>query len=670
MTTRTVTFGPGEKHQSGELYTDPSTGETFVLAKDVAIKADGRAYQCFRLEPAKNLGHVRLPDQPPRILIDSHMHIQSGRCATLAFLHDSVPGNLKRSSIENLGTGKTAKAMRTATPGNVLGPVVSVVLDGGTSFAGLKPLARTSFGTTFEVGMRFLERVDKLVEEMRPKDPYKRSKGLFVSGVVMTMDMEYAHIAGYFGIPIYNPLYASEQAQQAREDPVAYWYPTEKTTDQIGPSGTPGWEAYPGMGESLSRFESLKKKRQKEGIIGSVYDANGKRIHSVPIHCGMKMAPEEEVKLYEDWNKQLRNTKQAAIESKLAMLPMFHYDPRRWQSGHDLPFREVGTGGVFLGFKMYTAQGYRPWDPRIPNLDAYYALCKEKGIPILNHCTPEGAATYDRERYIRFAHPKDTSEDLKQKQEAFARFSGAMPPMEQMKDNPDYLVSAEFQMDAAATDYFNENFVSPKAWRQVLDRYPDLRLCLAHFGGNTDLGRDWGLEIIRMIEEGKYPNLYTDLSYSFVYPDFRELFKKRLKEHPKIREHVLFGTDWYMFLSQKTDLVAYCTTAKEFLDGIDKTLWPQFTEENPCRFYRIGEQIGRIAENLIKEKGEKKQQKGQKQKGRTTQVAQDWDSAEAMKEAQEAEKLLAQYAADIRGKAQVIKSRALTAVSPFKELPR
>ena len=557
MSTRTVTLGPGEKHPSGGLYTDPETGEVSVLAKDVAIQADGRAYQCFRLEPAKNLGHVHLPDQPPRILVDCHMHIQSGRCATLPFLHDSVPGNMKRSRIENLGSGKTAKDMRTATPGSVVGPIGSVLLDGVTSLAGIKPLANTSAGTTFEVGMRFLERVEHLAAALRPKEPYKRSKGLLVSGVVMTMDMEYAHAAGYFGLPIYNPLFASEQAQQVGDDPVAYWYPAEKTSDQTGPAGTQGRAAYPETGESLSQFETLKRKRQKEGIIGSVYDAGGRRTQSVPIYCSMKMAPAEEVKLYEDWNKQVRNTKLAAVEGKLAMLPMFHYDPRRWQSGHDLPFKEVGPEGVFLGFKMYTAQGYRPWDPRIPNLAAYYARCEMNGIPILNHCTPEGAATYDRERYIHFTHPQDTREDLKQKQDCIALFSGALPPLEQMKDNPDYLVSSEFQAQMAATHYFNEHFVSPRAWRLVLNTFPNLRLCLAHFGGNTKVGHEWGLEIIRMIEEGRYPNFYTDLSYSFVYPDFRELFKKRLGEHKKLREHILFGTDWYMFLSQKSDLVKY-----------------------------------------------------------------------------------------------------------------
>ena len=203
----------------------------------------------------------------------------------------------------------------------------------------------------------------------------------------------------------------------------------------------------------------------------------------------------------------------------------------------------------------------------------------------------------------------------------------------------------------AAEDYFNEHFVSPGAWRIVLDKHPSLRLCLAHFGGNTKLGREWGMEIIRMMEERKYPNLHADLSYSFVYSDFREHFKKLLKEHPEIKDHVLFGTDWYMFLADGADLVDYCRTAKDFLDGIDKKLWSKFTEENPSRFYRLGEQIGRIAENLIKEKGAKMNLEGTRLKT--------FSSDEARRKAEGAKGEFQTFTAEVRKRTEIIQARAL-----------
>lgn len=640
MTTQMVTFSPSEKHQSGEIYTDPSTGEASVLAKDMAITADGRAYQCFRLEPTKGMGHIRLPDQPPRILVDSHMHIQSGRCAPLPFLRSRMKGApVDRSTIQDWGTGRLA----------------------GKFAPSMKKLAEESAGSTFEVGMSYVKKTEALHVEMRAKEPYDRAKALHVCGAIMTMDMEYAHVAGYFGLPIYNPLYASQEEQAMGEEPVAYWYPGEETSHQTGPVGSPEAEAYPEEGESLDEFKALKKQRRKEGILGSVHDASGQQTHSVPIHCQMKMAPKEEAVLYEGWKKQLRYTKQATVEGKLALLPMFHYDPRRWQRSDGIAFREVGAQGAFIGFKMYSAQGYRPWEPRLPKLAQFYARCEQEGIPILNHCTPEGASTYDRQKYIFFRHPNDTAEDDGQKDRCAEKYrakaeSAFSPPPGMSSNDPMYQRWAKEQKERiaaslAAEDYFNEHFVSPKAWRVVLNKHPKLRLCLAHFGGNTSLGREWGLEIIRMMEEKKFPNFYADLSYSFVYPDFREQFKKLLKEHPGIKDHVLFGTDWYMFLADGADLVDYCRTAKEFLDSIDKMLWPQFTEENPCRFYRLGGQIGRIAENLIKEKGAELNQEGKRSKI--------FNSDEARRKAEEANKGLQAYSNQVRNLAEILKTRAL-----------
>ena len=87
----------------------------------------------------------------------------------------------------------------------------------------------------------------------------------------------------------------------------------------------------------------------------------------------LKVAPKEEATLYEGWKKQLRYTKQAAVEGKLAMLPMFHYDPRRWQTGSGIAFREVGTQGVFIGFKEYTRPGLSPLGS--PSTKSFRVLC-------------------------------------------------------------------------------------------------------------------------------------------------------------------------------------------------------------------------------------------------------------------------------------------------------
>lgn len=66
--------------------------------------------------------------------------------------------------------------------------------------------------------------------------------------------------------------------------------------------------------------------------------------------------------------------------------------PQKW----DIPFENIATperAGVFIGFKMYTALGYKPDDYTIwgdfsgeallPALSSFYRRCQEENIPIL-----------------------------------------------------------------------------------------------------------------------------------------------------------------------------------------------------------------------------------------------------------------------------------------------
>jgi hypothetical protein len=54
----------------------------------------------------------------------------------------------------------------------------------------------------------------------------------------------------------------------------------------------------------------------------------------------------------------------AAIGSKLTLLPMFHYDPRRWQAKDNKEaFKNVGPAGIFLG------SGVSPLGPPHPEFE-------------------------------------------------------------------------------------------------------------------------------------------------------------------------------------------------------------------------------------------------------------------------------------------------------------
>lgn len=580
------------------------------------------SYVYLKAEPQKSIVHIGVAREPARLLVDAHMHIQSGRCSTLLFLRGALPvaTTFDRTSLEwggrKVGGGKEKMVDESATP-------------------------------TDKVGASFLAKVEELHRELRPMKPYDLCADLFICSVVMTMDMEYAHLGGYFGLKIYHPVYASESDQDQDGKPVCYWYAKPGTSGRIASGSGSPMAAPSEQGETMDAFKALKRKREKQGVAGYLFDAQGRKVQTVPIRCSIAKTPDEEGDLYENWKTQQKLTIEATVAGKLRLLPMLHYDPRRWQGGDSQAFSEVGAGGLYLGFKMYTAQGYRPWDPRLSNLSGFYARCEKAGIPILNHCTPSGAPTYDREHYIHFTHPRDTAYDEAQKRSSIQPHLDTLPIQDSgvPTDDPDTPEEVKRERAAwrmaerealeptlmpqaiqrAAKDYFNEHFVSPKAWREVLNKYPSLRLCLAHFGGDTKVGREWGEEIIRMMEEeiapGKrrYPNFYADLSSSFAEEAFRNYFKGLLAKHPSIADRVLFGTDWYLTLMDNVTLLDYCKTAKSFLDGLDPTLWFHFTEENPYRFYRLGEQIGRIAENLIREREKISNQKKSNVKGRESQ---------------------------------------------------
>lgn len=601
----------------------------------------------------------------PTVIIDSHMHIESGRCSTVQFVRNQGPlapvqSGLKFSRGGIVGSGEIFGGLLTLFEWIVLKPVKKVFdafsdkpdkpdnpQEGYFSKNSLLDLVTMQTNSTDVIADLFINERKNVVDNYF-KNPetcplYQGAPYLFFSSVVMTMDMEYSHIDGYFGLRIYNPLYEAGKAIDVTK-PSRYWAPAHGKWVAITGMDLEGnqitWisydkprdkSVYQKIGESAKvvlvddrdAFNDYKVSAKKAGIIiGSCCDPQTDEVKAVSIEAAPVLMSKAETKKYENWEKQLKSTEEAVLKYPLNFLPMFHYDPRRWQFkgknvNADLITKVMGENALYLGFKMYTAQGYRPWDVRrLPTLKDFYGKCCQKGIPILNHCTPGGARSHEDEDFYKFEHPFD---DEKEEQERRKGYD--------------------------ANKYFEENFVSPKAWEKVLtatveleDKKPlslsNLRLCLAHFGGPKSL--EWSQQIIEMItrEDNAYPNLYTDISSSFADDGFREYFKKLFtsksgdepeeqqgnpqdekqkkkkskplteKQKMKLRSRVLFGTDWYMVFAYGTfngkNLWDYCTETKGWLDSFDTSLWPYFTQYNPYRFYKLETEVPRIAKSIIK----------------------------------------------------------------------
>lgn len=209
----------------------------------------------------------------------------------------------------------------------------------------------------------------------------------------------------------------------------------------------------------------------------------------------------------------------------------------------------------FWGVKIYPPLGYFPNDPRLHPL---YEYCKDNGIPITTHCLHGG-----------FFSDKRVPKNKDQKKKP--------------KKNKYYWAMA-----------------NPKHWKPVLDKYPNLKLNLAHFGGDIfgkkmlffkdkhqiKIEKEWREIIEGYLEQ--YDNVYADLAYIEAMfkepvPYFRRL--KRYSVNNKIWNKILYGTDWWpnrMLCSESEHLKTFNGHAKK--QGIKKSQITRLLKGNAVKF--------------------------------------------------------------------------------------
>jgi predicted TIM-barrel fold metal-dependent hydrolase len=182
----------------------------------------------------------------------------------------------------------------------------------------------------------------------------------------------------------------------------------------------------------------------------------------------------------------------------------------------------------FLGVKLYSPMGFRPsqnaelgfpfpapvagkeFGKRLDEaLDGLYAWCEKEQVPILAHTTESQSA------------------------------------------GPDFAARAE-----------------PKFWLSVLEKYPRLRLNLAHFGNFSqaftgleagdpaeNYTRTWEHQMAAIVKDGRFRSVFADISYFYWVLDgsgetqkiaaVKRMFAKYFEADPKV-ERLMFGTDWSM----------------------------------------------------------------------------------------------------------------------------
>ncbi len=241
---------------------------------------------------------------------------------------------------------------------------------------------------------------------------------------------------------------------------------------------------------------------------------------------------------------QLAEVERLRMHYPDVFFPFVGVDPRH-MGGQELVdwVREKVERRAFFGIKIYPALGFFPFDKR---LDALYAWAEDNQVPIMTHCTRHGVYYLGRmadvllDLWPEGLNPSAT--DMPAIHARISRFRQA-------------------KLTWNNTQYGCNIFTHPQNYRPILEKYPRLKICLAHFGGDDELlekdqrihngGIDtdnWSMEVLRLLEDERWPNVYTDISYTLYNPRVYEILRTHI-DGPE-GNRILFGSDFYMTLKE------------------------------------------------------------------------------------------------------------------------
>lgn len=407
----------------------------------------------------KGAGKCPLEEGFPPFFIDAHMHIQSGGCAPLAPLRSQVADNVP---VVGGGVGQLLK--RTSV--------------GNRDYMdSLAKLAKKHIG---EVQVNPTDVIGKIVVQYNDGLKYMGDPALasyLGSCIVLTMDMDFCHIDGYDGLPVYfeetsgdkkgdryylerdrgdtprtdtktvtkryvdwredlpldiveaqadlldlqgdkkkSPQAKAEREAEIRaERKISLQKHADREFREKNPRPMPAGEFdydYPRRAEAWEN--------ERKAYIGTrTTELEGRLDEALAAgHLGGadkldKFLMELSGSIHETWPQQLRRTERAAISHPLRLLPMYHYEPRRYiKENGAAPFKQlVVNGGVYIGFKMYTSQGYMPNEDTAKGSATanvtknFFSKCAAQKISIMAHCTPAGFYTHHRDLYFDVASP-------------------------------------------------------------------------------------------------------------------------------------------------------------------------------------------------------------------------------------------------------------------------
>ncbi|SEO01555.1 Predicted metal-dependent hydrolase, TIM-barrel fold [Flavobacterium sp. CF108] len=286
-----------------------------------------------------------------------------------------------------------------------------------------------------------------------------------------------------------------------------------------------------------------------------------------------------------DFNSQIQDIYKLKKEYPNDLFPFYGIDPRNPDIKNLENLKKAIESKTFVGIKLYPANGFFPFDAR---LDSLYQYAEKNNIPVMTHCTRGGS--YYLGKNVWSVIPDDPTS-----------VNPSHPLMLEIRNRISKYKNASdksFRENARACNLFSH----PENYIPVLDKYPKLKLCIAHMGGDIEiLGvknpdaksaklyqaaknlegnlTSWYDIIKQKILIEKYPNAFTDISYSLCDENCMIQLSSDLKNGLILPERVLFGTDYFMVAKENAELKVVAVGQKN-LSGY----FPQFMSDNNKRY--------------------------------------------------------------------------------------
>jgi len=251
--------------------------------------------------------------------------------------------------------------------------------------------------------------------------------------------------------------------------------------------------------------------------------------------------------------KQMDDMKLIMNKYPNQILPFIAIDPNN-PDAKEIFIKAFSDEYNFFGVKIYPSLGYLPSHPILMDI---FDICQEKGIPVVTHCGGDSVHTTEKRITSIFLDYDSKNRLIK------------------------HTEKVKFQTASDYGTYFN----SPSKWEPVLRTFPNLKLNFGHFGGSSHWLKlkvnNIDNKVLRIIDLMlRYKNVYSDVSYSLSDPTIFSIFVELYKKNKILRERTLFGSDFFMVVTEGK----YKNMRTNFKLFVGDDIFRQITTINPKKF--------------------------------------------------------------------------------------